>query len=167
VRVDKRDELPKDVPSLIALLKKDDFEVQIQAAVRLRTMKGAAKDAVPALTEILPKCKGILLRVILGALGDIGADSKPALPQIIQLMKADRMDPRVADARIDIRADAAHALIKIDSSLPEVVDAAKILAQIIQTEKESWDEYGAAVKSLNTIGNRAVPVLIVAYRSKR
>lgn len=103
------------VPALIEALKDEDnrtnvgrFAATIAEAVALalgRASAGSA-DAVPALTEALAAARTVGMREARArALGEVGAEARPAVPQLQALLQ---------DKNVDVRWAAEDALRKIE-----------------------------------------------------
>ena len=127
-----------DIPVLKDCLKHQDPEVQIAAARALFNLGPEAKDAVSALLETLNSSKDDQVRgQIVTTLGQIGAASKPAVPAIMETMKAK-----------ELRGKAMVALGNIG---PEAKEAVPALAENL----EDRDNRIAAINALGKIGKEA------------
>jgi HEAT repeat protein len=84
------------------------FTIQAGAATALGYATRGTPEAVPALMEALQSADTVPLRLaVVRALGDVGADAKPAVPRLRELAK---------DADPDMKSAAGEALYKIDGA---------------------------------------------------
>ncbi|HWD21333.1 MAG TPA: hypothetical protein VHB20_18850 [Verrucomicrobiae bacterium] len=108
------------VPALIRIFRKDVSETSQKAAVEaLGDIGPAAKDAVPALTEALPKSKGQLAYAMVDTLGAIGPDARNAVPLLAQSLPGskDQMPFLIVAALGDIHSKPEVAVPALSEHL--------------------------------------------------
>ncbi|OGS10446.1 MAG: hypothetical protein A2234_00800 [Elusimicrobia bacterium RIFOXYA2_FULL_58_8] len=131
------------VPVLVDALKDEDSEVRGSAALALGRIGPGAKNAVPALIEVLRSSVTSVneehnVRAAI-ALGDIGPNAKEAVPALIESLKDD-------DA---LRRFSVEALGKIG---PAAKAAVPHLEAVLKYSNDSWcrDEIKKALKQIGT-----------------
>jgi HEAT repeat protein len=153
------------VPALIEALEGKDGHVQQYAAMAVQKIGPQAKQAVPALIEIVKKYKApntpAKLQAI-EALGRIGRGAKEAVPVLNEALKA--KPPRAA-----CRISAAVALGRIG---PDAKDAVPTLIDILgEEETKSGPLRYHAATALGHIGASAnaevVPALVALLENKK
>jgi hypothetical protein len=79
------------VPALAEVLKEDKPRSWPHAATALKQLGPAAKDAVPALTDIVKKTnEPLTLCLAIDALGAIGPDAASAVPELVKMFTSSR-----------------------------------------------------------------------------
>lgn len=180
------------IPVLIEALKDDDDSVVGSAASALGSMGVDAKEAVPALIEVLTEGSGEDARFfVVRALGELGQAGKEAVPVLTELLDDDHplvrraaeealakmgvdTDDAIgklllilsdADEHLQTRAKAARAL---GQSGPAAKEAIPALIDILDHEQH-WVIRGPAARALGMFGpeaKEAVPALIRAVNDE-
>jgi HEAT repeat protein len=151
---------PEAVPGFIADLKKADAAVRLKAAVELGQIGDDAKPALPALAEALKDADGevrirsaeSLVRIdprntsavpvlvaalkdeklralTLDILGGLGEPAKAAVPALAAALK---------DKRVPVQIRAAQALLNIEHSNPDAINALIGLVDVPAATKVGW-----------------------------
>jgi len=127
------------LPKVIAGLRSEDWQERFDAAFAIAQMGNLAKAAVPALIEVLADPDVLLRKMASVAMGAIGPDARPAVPNLTNALLHDE-EPSVRrlaamslsqvgapeaipaleqaseeDDDDDVRETAADALIEIES----------------------------------------------------
>ena len=152
------------IPVLIEALKNEDDsdeEVISEAAKALGKIGPEAKDAVPALINVLNYEYGNVKQYAAEALGNIGSEVKGTIPALIKVLKNEYEDS-------DVRKSAARALGKIG---PTAKDAVPVLVEALKNEYENKDirdckDYIIALGYIGPAAKDAVPMLIEALKHK-
>jgi len=146
------------IPVLIEALKNEDDsdeEVISEAAKALGKIGPEAKDAVPALINVLNYEYGNVKQYAAEALGNIGSEVKGTIPALIKVLKNEYEDS-------DVRKSAARALGKIG---PTAKDAVPVLVEALKNEYENKDirdckDYIIALGYIGPAAKDAVPELV-------
>lgn len=145
---------PEAITPLIEALKVEHGVVRRSAAQALMEMGPKAKDAMPALAEVLKsdpdddvRCTAAL------ALGSMGPEAIPALTEVLQ-------DTGVRYSRV--RVAAVNALGNMGPvAIPALTPVLK------NKDVRNWDVRVAAVHAIGNMGPEAIPVLTDVLRSEK
>lgn len=139
------------VPALIEALADEDEKVRSAAAFALAEFGPAAKAAVPALTQMIVTADGISgCWGAVHALGEIGLDAAPAVPQLILLLRHGGMIAQQI---------APEALGKIGPAAQAAVPA---LVEALRYDKRAGAKAAEALGRMGAAAQAAVPALIAA-----
>jgi HEAT repeat protein len=161
---------PEAIPVLTRALG-DEPAVQKNAAYALRlTIVGSSKqarEAIPALRQALRTGSPFVRPEIAAALARIGPDAKPAIPDLLRIVKTpggDGKEPaKFESGRSGVLCSAIHALGEIDPKANDVIDT---LTELLASDDKSVDKWSVA-KALEKSGgpaSKAVPALTRQFR---
>ena len=149
----------EDVPSLIHALHAKKAERRRDAALALGAMGPDAKDAVPALIDVLKTDSDHGVRLFAAAsLGAIGPDARDSVPALIDALKA--------DSDIVVRRTAASALGAIG---PDAKDAVPALLDVLKTDGDELVRYcaGLSLGNIHARPKAVIPALIECLKMMR
>jgi HEAT repeat protein len=113
---------PVAVPALIDVLKSKRKRTWPHAATALKQLGIFAKDAVPALTEVVKQTEDRLtLSLAIDALGAVGPDAKSAVPQLLDVLRSDKAEAKQS---------RTHAVVALGKIGPAAVDAMPVLEKL-------------------------------------
>jgi HEAT repeat protein len=137
----------------VEMLRSPEAQTRRQAVLALGKMKSAAKEAVPALVEVLRNDKDVAVRrMAVRALGQVGPAAKEAVAVLIEAMQKDPDDI--------VQEEAIRALGGIG---PEARAAIPALVKVLgDRTRGDWD---APATALGQIGAEAVAPVIPLLRS--
>jgi HEAT repeat protein len=140
------------IPHLLAALNGNDHNLRIVSAQSLVRMdKVQAKHAIAPLVEVLRGDNVNDRQRALWLLNGFGADAKPAVPALVEMLKSEKLPMRISVAHVLLHVDPSQA----DAVLPTVMEA-------LQPKKEHIPQTRQAINLLAKMGPRgktAIPAV--------
>jgi HEAT repeat protein len=133
------------IPHLLAALSSNDYNLRIVSAQSLVRMdKAQAKHTVAPLVEVLRGDNANDRQRALWLLDSFGADARPAVPALVEMLKSEKLPMRVGVAHVLLDVDPSQA----DAVMPTVMEA-------LQPRKEHAPQTRQAINLLAKMGPQA------------